>query len=62
MKKTFFGVCKQCFSIKKFENIQPVRESSENMRVYVCDDCIIKSIDPRLKEKTDFQTFQPSLF
>lgn len=45
MKKTFFGVCKECFSIKKFENIQPKKETAENMKVYVCCDCIIKSIN-----------------
>lgn len=45
MKKTMFGLCKKCYKIKKYDNIEIEKKSVENLRLYNCENCIINEIE-----------------
>ena len=49
VKKIMFGVCRECFHIKKFENIEGNFKQNENCRLYTCADCVVKSVWPALE-------------
>jgi hypothetical protein len=44
MKKSIFGVCRECYKIRKYENIDVKKASPENTRIYTCPQCVIKKI------------------
>jgi len=44
MKKSIFGVCRECYKIRKYENIDVKKITPENMRLYTCPQCVVKKI------------------
>lgn len=44
MKKSIFGVCRECYKILKYENIDVKKFTIENTRLYTCPQCVIKKI------------------
>lgn len=41
IKKDVFGLCKKCYKIKKYTGIEIKQKGTENLRLYVCYDCIM---------------------
>jgi len=44
MKKTMFGLCKECCKIKKYENVEVQNVSVENTKLIYCEDCFKNDI------------------